>query len=175
MAHLLKVESAIHSSQGGCEKTPHERHIMLVDRLKLRNELSLVGIDVGRVLLVDELLGLLVDCKLNDSLELFSPDFLTLDIQEVLDVLDRSLQSDKVVFKLLKLLSELSKRSLATLHFQSFLVLFDLFFIGHDLSCLTGLRLKDELFVQDLCQLPAKLIPEAHNEHFLRIELDHTH
>ena len=61
MAHLLKVESAIHSSQGGCQKTTHERHIMLVDRLKLRNELSLVGIDVGRVLLVDQLLGLLVD------------------------------------------------------------------------------------------------------------------
>ena len=97
MAHLLKVESAIHSSQGGCEKTTHECHIVLVDGLKLRNELSLVGIDVGRVLLVDQLLSLLVDCKLDDSLKLLSPDLLTLDIQEVLDVLNRSLQSDKVV------------------------------------------------------------------------------
>ena len=61
---------------------------MLVNWLKLRDELSLISVNIGIVLLVDEFGGLLVHCKLNDTLELLSPDLLALNIQEVLDVFD---------------------------------------------------------------------------------------
>ena len=113
--------------------------------------MSLVGVDVGGILLVDKLGRFFLDGKLYDPLEFFSPDLFALDIQEVLDVLDGAFKTDKAALKSLKAVAEFSEASLSSLYLDSFGVELGLLFV-----CLgLGLLIENELLVQDLGQLTA--------------------
>ena len=151
MTHLIQVDALVHRGKHSSEKAAHECQISLVHGFKHWDELSLVGVDVGGILLVDKLGRFFLDGKLYDPLEFFSPDLFALDIQEVLDVLDGAFETDKAALKSLKAVAEFSETSLSSLYLDSFGVELGLLFV-----CLgLGLFIENELLVQDLGQLTA--------------------
>ena len=88
VTHLVQIETIVHRVERSSQETAHECHVILVNRLKLRDELSLISVNISIVLLVDKFGSLLINSELNNALELLSPNLLALDIQEVLDVFD---------------------------------------------------------------------------------------
>lgn len=86
---------------------------------------------------------------LNDPSEFFTPNFLALNIQEVFDVLDGSLQANKVVLEPCKLLTEVAKRAHAILHLRALCIHFILVeeLLLLDLSFLDDWLIKDKLVV----------------------------
>ena len=113
---MVEVNALGHRLKDCSEQASHESKIILINRLELWNELSLSRVDVGRVFLIDQLSGFLFNCELNDTLEFFAPHLLTLHIQEVLNILDRSFKADERKLEVFEFLTELSKRSFATLY-----------------------------------------------------------
>lgn len=91
VTQLVQVDALIHRVEHGCEEPTHKCEVVFVNRFKLRDKLCFIRVDVSHVLLVHQLGRLLVYSKRDDPLELFAPYFLTLDIQEVLDELNRAL------------------------------------------------------------------------------------
>ena len=62
VTHLVKVDSLVHRVENGGKKTTHERQIMLINWLKLRDELNIIGVDIACIFLVDKFRGFLFNC-----------------------------------------------------------------------------------------------------------------
>ena len=88
VAELVQVDALVHRGQHGGQQPAHKGQVILVNWLKSGNELSLIGINIGCVFLIDQFSRLLFYSQLDNPLKLLPPDFLPLDIQEVLNVLN---------------------------------------------------------------------------------------
>lgn len=95
---------------------------MLIYGFKRRDELDIIGVDIAMVFLVDKFRGFFFDSEVDYPLEFFSPDFFTLDIQEVLNVFNRALQADEITLKFLEFFTEFTKCGLASLNFDTLLI-----------------------------------------------------
>ena len=155
VTHLIKVDTFVHWVENCSEKTTHESQIMFVHRFERWNKLNIIWVNIGSVLFIHKFRCLFLHCQVNYPLELFPPDLLSLDIQEILDILNRALETDKITLDFLKFVSKFTKSSFTTLDLGTLLISLDLSFI---IDTLTHWFDKNELFVQYLCKFAAELI-----------------
>ena len=144
VTHLVKVDSLVHRVKNGGKKTTHKCQIMLINWLKLRDELNVIGVDIACIFLVDKFGGFLFNCQINDSLELFAPYLFTLNVQEVLDILDRTFKADKIALDLFEFFTKFTEGCPSSLNFSTLSIAFYLLIgVGVVLSsCCCG---KDKL------------------------------
>ena len=88
VAQLVQIDAPIHCVEYSGQQSTHESDIVLIHGFKSRDELSFICVDICCVLFIHQLGSFFLDSELNDSLKLLPPDLLSLDIQEVLNVLN---------------------------------------------------------------------------------------
>lgn len=70
------------------QQTTHKSEVVFVDGIELRCVARFICVQLGLVLLVDEPSSFLVNGELHNVRHLFAPDFLSLHVEEVLNVLE---------------------------------------------------------------------------------------
>lgn len=89
-AHAVKVEALAYRVHDLSKNSAHESLVVHVYWAETRDLLLLLN-QLGGVLLVDQMLGLLFHSKQDDLGQLFVPNLLTVNVQEVLNILDCTL------------------------------------------------------------------------------------
>ena len=148
---MFQVKTFGYGLQNVPQNTSHESEVCIINRSKYGNIVVLLSFHhVGWVLFVDQISSLFFDCKLNESHNLFVPYLLTVNVEEVLNVLDGPLEALDLISKL----HEFSEHLPA--HIWLSLV-------------------KYETLMQHLCQCSSQLLPYTVNEYLLGLNLDDTH
>ena len=145
---------------------------MLIYGFKRGDELDVIGVDIALIFLVDKLGGFFFNSEIDYPLEFFSPDFFSLDIQEVLNVFNWALKSNEIALEFLEFITEFTKCGLASLNLEALCISFDLNRIVYSWVIE---RFKDEFLVQDFGKLTTQLVSETHDQDFLWIKLDDSH
>mmetsp|Transcript_7972 Transcript_7972/g.13375 ORF Transcript_7972/g.13375 Transcript_7972/m.13375 type:complete len:319 (-) Transcript_7972:113-1069(-) len=150
-AEAVEVEALAQAVVDVAEEAAHEGEVVGVDGNEGGDVELVLVVEVGLVLLVDQVDGLLLDGEVDDASELLAPDLLPLDVEEVLDVLERAFEPRELVLEHLEL-------GLEGLH------------VAHH-----RLPREDEALVQHFGERLAQLLAQPVDQDLLGVDLDDAH
>lgn len=143
----IKIETIANGIKDLPENPAHEGLVVYVDWPEPRNLLLLLN-QLSGLLLVNKRLCFFFNSKIDDLRQLFIPDLLTMNIQEILNILNGSLKTANLVSEFGELLIELLPRTLL---------------------------LEDEVGMESFSKGLEHFFSDSVNEDFLRLDSDDSH
>lgn len=152
---VIKVKAFLNGQDDVAEDTSHEGEVKIIHWVKDRNVVTLLSFNQrSRVLLVNKVCSLFFHSELYNSLDLLIPNLFSVNIEEVLNVLDAPLQAFDLVAEPLESLHKLDR---------------------HVSTGRPYLSVEDEALVEHGGQRLAEFLADTVNQDLFWLDLDHTH